>query len=232
MKGVVPPLCGARSRDRTACEAEIPETRPGRREGVAVDRILGQILRHTVWDQLESRCSTNWRTTPTGSLLPVARSELPRLASGLALLAAHAPILRFGSSVRRVIRIRLRVTSSNTPTMRSRRGPVSSAAGWSGGREPPPPSTDAGPCGQGRKDARMPRVITVATTALGTVGLGVTRAISAQAHIAIGTPRTRRRPQLVIASSAGSNAQGIPVLSRCPEIVRNHSGPRQVWPYS
>jgi hypothetical protein len=36
-------------------EAEIPGTRLGRREGVAVDRILGpgQILRQAVWDRLE-----------------------------------------------------------------------------------------------------------------------------------------------------------------------------------
>jgi hypothetical protein len=77
----------------------------------------------------------------------------------------------------------------------------------------------------------MPRVITVATTALGTVGLGMTRAISAQAQprptlpitqvlrdpaaITIGPHAPGRRPQLVIASSAGSNAHGFP----CPSPV-------------
>jgi hypothetical protein len=193
MKGVVPALCGSMSRDRTACEAEIPETRPGRQEGVAVDRIPGQILRHTVWDQLESRCSTSWRTTPTGSLMPVARSELPRLASG-ARSARHPrtdPPLRLVSTEGNpdtTSRNKQQHTNDEEPERpgQQRRGLARRVVSL----PRLAPTLGLQRRGQGRKDARMPRVITVATTALGTVGLGVTRAISAQAHITIGAPRT------------------------------------------
>lgn len=83
------------------CEAEIPETRQGRREGVAVDRILGQILRQTVWDQLESRCSTSWQTTlTTGHCCWWRAVSCPAWPLGRALLAAHAldPSLRVVST--------------------------------------------------------------------------------------------------------------------------------------
>lgn len=74
------------------CEVEIPETRPGRRDGVAVDRILGQILRQVVWDQLESRCSTSWRATlTTGHCCWWRAVSCPAWPLGRALLAAHAP---------------------------------------------------------------------------------------------------------------------------------------------
>jgi hypothetical protein len=36
-----------------ACVVDIPGTRSGRREGIAVDRVLGQILRKAAWDRLE-----------------------------------------------------------------------------------------------------------------------------------------------------------------------------------
>ena len=54
-------------------------------------RVLGQILRQGVWDRLDmlDELASN---ADNGSLLSVARSELPRLTSGwCALLAAHAP---------------------------------------------------------------------------------------------------------------------------------------------
>jgi hypothetical protein len=56
-----------------------------------VDQVLGQILRQAVWDRLDmlDELASN---ADNGSLLSVARSELPRLAHGWrALLAAHAP---------------------------------------------------------------------------------------------------------------------------------------------
>jgi hypothetical protein len=56
-----------------------------------VKRVLGQILRQGVWDRLDmlDELASN---ADNGSLLSVARSELPRLTSGwCALLAAHAP---------------------------------------------------------------------------------------------------------------------------------------------
>jgi hypothetical protein len=55
-----------------------------------VKRVLGQILRQGVWDRLDmlDELASN---ADNGSLLSVARSELPRLTSGwCALLAAHA----------------------------------------------------------------------------------------------------------------------------------------------
>jgi hypothetical protein len=56
-----------------------------------VDRVLGQLLRQAVWDRLDllDELASN---ADHGSLLSVARSELPRLTAGWrALLAAHAP---------------------------------------------------------------------------------------------------------------------------------------------
>ncbi len=60
-------------------------------EGGEVDRVPGQILRKAMWDRLDmlDELASN---ADNGSLLSVARSELPRLTSGWrALLAAHAP---------------------------------------------------------------------------------------------------------------------------------------------
>jgi hypothetical protein len=56
-----------------------------------VKRVLGQILRQGVWDRLDmlDELASN---ADNGSLLSMARSELPRLTSGwCAVLAAHAP---------------------------------------------------------------------------------------------------------------------------------------------
>jgi hypothetical protein len=59
-----------------------------------VKPILGQILRQTVWDRLDMLDELAGHAD-NGSLLSVARSELPRLTSGWrALLAAHAPDTR------------------------------------------------------------------------------------------------------------------------------------------
>lgn len=77
-------------RDRTVWR-EYPDTRRRRWEGGEVKRVLGQILRQGVWDRLDmlDELASN---ADNGSLLSVARSELPRLTSGwCALLAAHAP---------------------------------------------------------------------------------------------------------------------------------------------
>ena len=61
------------------------------REGGEVDRVLGQILRQAVWDRLDMLDELA-RSADNGSLLSVARSELPRLTYGWrALLATHAP---------------------------------------------------------------------------------------------------------------------------------------------
>ncbi|MGH3754520.1 MAG: hypothetical protein ACRDRP_17840 [Pseudonocardiaceae bacterium] len=56
-----------------------------------MDQVLGQILRQAVWDRLDmlDELASN---ADNGSLLSVARSELPRLTYGWrALLATHAP---------------------------------------------------------------------------------------------------------------------------------------------
>ncbi|HEV7451774.1 MAG TPA: hypothetical protein VGO16_10385 [Pseudonocardiaceae bacterium] len=56
-----------------------------------MDQVLGQILRQAVWDRLDmlDELASN---ADNGSLLSVARSELPRLIYGWrALLATHAP---------------------------------------------------------------------------------------------------------------------------------------------
>ena len=56
-----------------------------------MDQVLGQILRQAVWDRLDmlDELASN---ADNGSLLSVARSELPRLTHGWrALLASHAP---------------------------------------------------------------------------------------------------------------------------------------------
>jgi len=56
-----------------------------------VDQVLGQILRQAVWERLDmlDELASN---ADNGSLLSVARSELPRLTHGWrALLASHAP---------------------------------------------------------------------------------------------------------------------------------------------
>ncbi|MGH3933827.1 MAG: hypothetical protein ACRDS1_02400 [Pseudonocardiaceae bacterium] len=61
------------------------------REGGEVDRVLGQILRQAVWDRLDMLDELA-SSADNGSLLSVARSELPRLIYGWrALLATHAP---------------------------------------------------------------------------------------------------------------------------------------------
>jgi hypothetical protein len=60
-------------------------------EGGEVDRVLGQMLRQAVWDRLDllDELTSN---ADNGSLLSVARGELPRLTLGWrALLATHAP---------------------------------------------------------------------------------------------------------------------------------------------
>ncbi|MGH3815843.1 MAG: hypothetical protein ACRDUV_25900 [Pseudonocardiaceae bacterium] len=63
-------------------------------EGGEVDRVLGQILRQAVWDRLDMLDELA-SSADNGSLLSVARSELPRLTNGWrALLATHAPDLR------------------------------------------------------------------------------------------------------------------------------------------
>lgn len=73
-----PARCGGNSRRTT-------------REGGEVDRVLGQILRQAVWDRLDMLDELA-RSADNGSLLSVARSELPRLTYGWrALLATHAP---------------------------------------------------------------------------------------------------------------------------------------------
>jgi hypothetical protein len=56
-----------------------------------VDQALGKILRQAVWERLEilEELASN---ADNGSLLSLARTELPRLTHGwLALLATHAP---------------------------------------------------------------------------------------------------------------------------------------------
>ncbi len=56
-----------------------------------MNRVLGQILRQAVWDRLNmlDELASN---ADNGSLLSIARSELPRLTyGGRALLAAHLP---------------------------------------------------------------------------------------------------------------------------------------------
>ncbi len=56
-----------------------------------MDRVLGQILRQAVWDRLDL-LDELVSDADSGSLLSVARGELPRLTSGWrALLATHAP---------------------------------------------------------------------------------------------------------------------------------------------
>jgi len=61
-----------------------------------VDRVLGQILRQAVWDRLDMLDELA-SSADNGSLLSVARSELPRLTYGWrALLATHAPDSRGG----------------------------------------------------------------------------------------------------------------------------------------
>jgi hypothetical protein len=56
-----------------------------------VDQILGQILRQAVWERLEMLDELASHADDV-SLESVARTELPRLTSGLrALLAAHEP---------------------------------------------------------------------------------------------------------------------------------------------
>jgi hypothetical protein len=56
-----------------------------------VDQILGQILRKAVWERLDLLDELASRAD-NGSLLSIARSELPRLTHAWrALLAAHAP---------------------------------------------------------------------------------------------------------------------------------------------
>jgi len=90
LRGVIAPLWGSRVRDRTVWRNN-SDTRRGRWEGGEVKRVLGQILRQGVWDRLDmlDELASN---ADNGSLLSVARSELPRLTSGwCALLTAHAP---------------------------------------------------------------------------------------------------------------------------------------------
>lgn len=73
----------------------LPYVKPlSRRKGdgdVAVDEILGQVLRNAVWERLDL-ISELANRADAPSLLSVARSELPRLTEGWrALLAAHEP---------------------------------------------------------------------------------------------------------------------------------------------
>ena len=59
-----------------------------------MDRVLGQILRQAVWERLDMLDELVSRAD-TGSLLSVARTELPRLTEGWrALLASHEPDAR------------------------------------------------------------------------------------------------------------------------------------------
>jgi hypothetical protein len=56
-----------------------------------VDQVLGQILRKAVWERLDMLDELA-SSADNGSLLSVARSELPRLTHGWrALLASHVP---------------------------------------------------------------------------------------------------------------------------------------------
>jgi hypothetical protein len=56
-----------------------------------VDQVLGQMLRQAVWERLDMLDELA-NSADNGSLLSVARSELPRLTHGWrALLASHAP---------------------------------------------------------------------------------------------------------------------------------------------
>jgi hypothetical protein len=56
-----------------------------------VDQVLGQMLRQAVWERLDMLDELA-SSADNGSLLSVARSELPRLTHGWrALLASHAP---------------------------------------------------------------------------------------------------------------------------------------------
>jgi hypothetical protein len=59
-----------------------------------VDQALGQILQRAVWERLDM-IEKLASSADNGSLLSLARSELPRLTHGWrALLATHAPDLR------------------------------------------------------------------------------------------------------------------------------------------
>jgi hypothetical protein len=56
-----------------------------------VDQVLGQILRQAVWERLDMLDELA-SSADNGSLLSVARNELPRLTHGWrALLASHVP---------------------------------------------------------------------------------------------------------------------------------------------
>ncbi|MGH4016710.1 MAG: hypothetical protein ACRDSL_22805 [Pseudonocardiaceae bacterium] len=56
-----------------------------------MDQILGQILRQAVWERLDM-LDELVNKADAGSLLSVARTELPRMTDGWrALLAAHEP---------------------------------------------------------------------------------------------------------------------------------------------
>lgn len=56
-----------------------------------MDQVLGQILRQAVWERLDSLDELA-NSADNGSLLSVARNELPRLAHGWrALLTSHVP---------------------------------------------------------------------------------------------------------------------------------------------
>jgi hypothetical protein len=56
-----------------------------------VDQVLGQILRQAVWERLDMLTELA-NSADNGSVMSVARSELPRLTHGWrALLAAHTP---------------------------------------------------------------------------------------------------------------------------------------------
>jgi hypothetical protein len=76
------------------CVTDIGERKPGRRGGVAVDRVLGEVLRRAVWDRLHTLEEVA-NSADDDSVLLVARSELPRLVAGWrAVLADHSPDLR------------------------------------------------------------------------------------------------------------------------------------------
>jgi hypothetical protein len=72
----------------------IIERKPGRRGGVAVDQVLGEVLRRAVWDRLHMLEQVA-DSADDDSVLLMARSELPRLVAGWrAVLTTHSPDLR------------------------------------------------------------------------------------------------------------------------------------------
>lgn len=114
-----------------------------------MDRILGQILRQMVWDQLESRCSTSWRATlTTGHCCWWRAVSCPAWPLGRALLAAHAPgpslrVVSTEGNLDRTPRNEQQHTNDNDEELerpgQQRRGLARRVVSL------PPSSTDAGP---------------------------------------------------------------------------------------